>query len=131
MPSHLPKSVALKCSISPYNEVQYSALIFYFHWLYRHCSVIFVIHFLCIGSGFKSSQGSRTVKHTFVTDRGVLDTVELDVAQLVSGRSNSNHEGAQSSSGPEGLASNSSSSSHTKSGCGVHLTAPKGNHHIH
>ncbi|XP_021918707.1 uncharacterized protein LOC110829364 isoform X2 [Zootermopsis nevadensis] len=51
--------------------------------------------------------------------------MELDVAQLVSGRSNSNHEGAQSSSGPEGLASNSSSSSHTKSGCGVHLTAPK------
>jgi hypothetical protein len=71
-----------------------------------------------------NSQGNCQGQRTLVTGSSVLDSLQLDVAQLVAGRSGSHREGTQSSSGPAGLARNYSSSSHTKTGSDAHLTAP-------
>jgi hypothetical protein len=73
-----------------------------------------------------NSHGNCQGQHTLVTGSSVLDSLQLDMAQLVSGRSGSHHEGTQSSSGPANLARNYSSSSHTKTGSDAHLTAPAG-----
>ncbi|XP_069672706.1 E3 ubiquitin-protein ligase TRIM37-like [Periplaneta americana] len=76
--------------------------------------------------GFKTSLCSRPGQQPLATGNSVLDTLQLDMSHLVSGRSSLQHEGAQSSSGPASLANNfSTSSSHTKTGSDVHLTAPK------
>lgn len=73
-----------------------------------------------------NSQGNCQGQHTLLTGSSVLDSLQLDMAQLVAGRSGSHHEGTQSSSGPVGLARNHSGSSHTKTGSDAHLTAPGG-----
>ncbi|PNF43162.1 hypothetical protein B7P43_G17206 [Cryptotermes secundus] len=77
-------------------------------------------------SEFMNSQGNCQGQRTLLTGSSVLDTLQLDMAQLVPGRSGSHHEGTQSSSGPVGLARNHSGSSHTKTGSDAHLTAPGG-----
>ena len=93
--------------------------------------IIIVIRFQGIGSGFQPSPGCHPGQRTLVTGSSVLDTLQLDMAQLVCGQSSCHHEGAQSASGPASLASSQPSSSYTKTSSDVHLTAPKGNHHMY